>query len=287
VGTLSVVATPIGNLEDVTLRALRRLREADLVLAEDTRRTRTLLERHGIRARPRSLHAHNEAARIREVLDALAAGERVALVSDAGTPLVSDPGERLVAAALAAGFAVEPVPGPSAVLAALTASGLPAVPFAFLGFLPRRKSERAARLAEWRERPETLVLFESPRRAAATLAELARALGDRPACLARELTKLHEEVRRGSLADLARETEGVLRGEVTIVVGGRPRDAARTARAAGADPSAGDARDLDGEIRRLLAAGEGSRAIARELAARRGLSRREVYARTLVLRGRP
>ncbi|HET6305311.1 MAG TPA: 16S rRNA (cytidine(1402)-2'-O)-methyltransferase [Myxococcota bacterium] len=285
--TLSVVATPIGNLEDVTLRALRTLREADLVLAEDTRRTRTLLERHGIRARPRSLHAHNEAARIREVLAALAAGSRVALVSDAGTPLVSDPGERLVAAALAAGFAVEPVPGPSAVLAALTASGLPAVPFAFLGFLPRRKSERAARLAAWRDRPETLVLFESPRRAAATLAELARALGDRPACLARELTKLHEEVRRGSLADLAREIQGELRGEVTIVVGGAARDAVRTAlRTSAADP-AGAAPDLDGEIRRLLAAGEGSRAIARELAARRGLSRREVYARTLALRGRP
>ena len=285
-GTLSVVATPIGNLEDVTLRALRRLREADLVLAEDTRRTRTLLERHGIRARPRSLHAHNEAARIREVLDALAAGSRVALVSDAGTPLVSDPGERLVAAVLAAGFAVEPVPGPSAVLAALTASGLPAVPFAFLGFLPRRKAERAARLAEWRERPETLVLFESPRRAAATLAELASALGgDRPACLARELTKLHEEMRRGPLAELAREIRGELRGEVTIVVGGSPRGAARMARAA--DPHSGEAPDLDGEIRRRLAAGEGSSAIARELAARRGLSRREVYARTLALRGRP
>jgi 16S rRNA (cytidine1402-2'-O)-methyltransferase len=276
------VATPIGNLEDVTLRALRRLREADLVLAEDTRRTRTLLQRHGIHARPRSLHAHNEAARIREVLDALAAGSRVALVSDAGTPLVSDPGERLVAAVLDAGFAVEPVPGPSAVLAALVASGLPAAPFAFLGFLPRRKSERAARLAEWRERPETLVLFESPRRAAATLAELADALGgDRPACLARELTKLHEEVRRGPLAELAREIQGELRGEVTIVVGGVART--RPARAV----EAGSAPDLDGEIRRLLAAGEGSRAIARELAGRRGLSRREVYARTLALRGRP
>jgi 16S rRNA (cytidine1402-2'-O)-methyltransferase len=278
VGTLSVVATPIGNLEDVTLRALRRLREADLVLAEDTRRTRTLLDRHGIHARPRSLHAHNEAARIREVLDALAAGSRVALVSDAGTPLVSDPGERLVAAVLDAGFPVEPVPGPSAVLAALTASGLPAVPFAFLGFLPRRKSERAARLAAWRGRPETLVVFESPRRAAATLAELASALGgERPACLARELTKLHEELRRGTLAELARATPAGLRGEVTIVVGGD---------SPGAAPVALEAPDLDGEIRRRLAAGEGSRTIARELAARRGLARREVYARTLALRGR-
>ncbi len=280
-GTLSIVATPIGNLEDVTLRALRRLREADLVLAEDTRRTRVLLARHGIRARLRSLHAHNEAARIREVLAALGAGSRVALVSDAGTPLVSDPGERLVAAAIAAGFTVEPVPGPSAVLAALSAAGLPACPFAFLGFLPRRKSERAALLASWRERPETLVLFESPRRAAATLAELAQALGERPACLARELTKLHEELRRGSLGSLARSLEAGLRGEVTIVVGGA------TPEARAAEGVAGDARELDAEIRRRLAAGESSRAIAQALAVRRRLPRREVYARTLALRAKP
>jgi 16S rRNA (cytidine1402-2'-O)-methyltransferase len=280
VATLSLVATPIGNLEDVTLRALRTLREADLLLAEDTRRTRTLLARHGIAARPRSLHAHNEAARIHEVLAALQAGSRVALVSDAGTPLVSDPGERLVAAVVAAGFAVEPVPGPSAVLAALGVSGLPASPFAFLGFLPRRKSERERLLGSWRERPETLVLFESPRRAAATLAELARLLGDRPACLARELTKRHEEVRRAPLAELARDV-GELRGEITLVVGGAAHGARTVARAG---PDAGD---LDAEIRRLLDAGEGSGAIAKALAARRGVPRREVYARTLALRGRP
>jgi len=277
VAPLSLVATPIGNLEDVTLRALRTLREADLLLAEDTRRTRRLLERHGIAARPRSLHAHNEAARIHEVLAALEAGSRVALVSDAGTPLVSDPGERLVAAVVAAGFAVEPVPGPSAVLAALGVSGLPASPFAFLGFLPRRKSERERLLGAWRERPETLVLFESPRRAAATLAELARILGERPACLARELTKRHEEVRRGSLAELAREVQGALRGEVTLVVGGAPGTAARSSAEVG---------DLDAEIRRRLDAGEGSGAIAKALAARRGVRRREVYARALALRGR-
>src|SRR5690606_9373906 len=220
-GALYLVATPIGNLEDVTLRALRVLREAALVLAEDTRRTRILLERHAIAARPLSLHAHNEAARTAEVLAALAAGRDVALVSDAGTPLVSDPGERLVVAAIAAGHPVVPVPGPSAVLAALAGSGLPAVPFAFLGFPPRRPGERAEAFAAWRGRPETLVLFESPHRLAATLRALADALGPRPACVARELTKLHEEWVRGPLPELAeRFASGGVRGEVTIVVGG-------------------------------------------------------------------
>jgi 16S rRNA (cytidine1402-2'-O)-methyltransferase len=219
--TLHLVATPIGNLEDVTLRALRVLREADLVLAEDTRRTRVLLDRHGIAARPRSLHAHNEAARTAEVLAALAAGRDVALVSDAGTPLVSDPGERLVAAVLAAGHGVVPVPGPSAVLAALTASGLPTARFAFLGFLPRRPGRRAARLASWRGRPETLVLFESPHRTASTLRALAETLGGgRRACVARELTKIHEELVRGTLAELAERFAGGARGEVTLVVEG-------------------------------------------------------------------
>ncbi len=202
-GTLYVVATPIGNLEDVTLRALRVLREVELVLAEDTRRTRTLLTHHDVRTRPRSLHAHNEAQRSREVLEALASGSSVALVSDAGTPLVSDPGERLVAAVIQAGHAVVPIPGPSAVLSALVASGLPAAPFLFLGFLPRRSGEREALLARIRDRTETVVLFESPRRLAATLRRLADTLGDRPACVARELTKLHEEVARGSLQELA------------------------------------------------------------------------------------
>ena len=151
-GKLFLVATPIGNLEDVTLRALRILREAALVLAEDTRRTRVLLDRHGIAQRPRSLHAHNEAARIPEVLAALAAGRDVALVSDAGTPLVSDPGAQLVAAAIAAGHAVVPLPGASAVIAALVGSGLAAAPFTFLGFLPRKAGERDRLLAAFRDR---------------------------------------------------------------------------------------------------------------------------------------
>lgn len=271
-GALYLVATPIGNLEDVTLRALRVLREATLVLAEDTRRTRILLERHAIAARPRSLHAHNEAARTAEVLAALAAGSDVALVSDAGTPLVSDPGERLVAAAIAAGHTVVPVPGASAVLAALAGAGLPAVPFAFLGFAPRRAGERAERFAAWRGRPETLVLFESPNRLAATLRALADALGDRPACVARELTKRHEEWARGPLSVLAERFAAGARGEVTIVVAGA---------AAGEAPAAAPAEplDLDARIAALAAEGRGAREIAAALARETDLPRRELYAR--------
>jgi 16S rRNA (cytidine1402-2'-O)-methyltransferase len=273
VGALHLVATPIGNLEDVTLRALRVLREADLVLAEDTRRTRVLLDRHGIAARPLSLHAHNEAARVEKVLAVLAAGGSVALVSDAGTPLISDPGERLAAAALADGHAVVPVPGASAVLAALSVAGLPAAPFAFLGFLPRKAGARRSLLATWCERPETLVIFESPRRVARTLGELEEVLGDRPACVARELTKLHEEAVRGSLGELAQRMGGEVRGEITIVVGGAP---------AKAPPS--DVAELDDAIRTGIAAGRPVKELAAELARESGLPRREVYARVVALR---
>jgi len=272
VGTLRLVATPIGNLEDVTGRALRVLREADLVLAEDTRRTRVLLDRYGIAARPRSLHAHNEAAREREVLEALAAGRDVALVSDAGTPLVSDPGERLVAAALAAGHRVEAVPGPSAVLAALAASGLPAAPFAFLGFLPRRAGERDALLRGWRDRRETLVLFESPRRLGGALRALAAALGDRPAAVARELTKLHEEIARGSLSALAERFGEGARGEVTVVIGGATGGAS-----AGGSPG----ESVDDRIAALAAQGLRAREIARTLAEETGLPKRALYARAV------
>ncbi len=273
-GTLYVVATPIGNLEDVTLRAIRVLREADLVLAEDTRRTRTLLTRHDVRARPLSLHARNEAQRSREVLEALARGSSVALVSDAGTPLVSDPGERLVAATIAAGHEVVPVPGPSAVLAGLVASGLATAPFLFLGFLPRRRGERNGLLARIRDRSETIVLFESPRRLAATLQQLLEALGDRPACVARELTKLHEEIARGSLQELAERFEEGTRGEVTLVIGGSP----------GGEDAELDERALDAEVRALVASGESARDVAAALAARAKLPKREIYARALAVR---
>ena len=271
--TLYLVATPIGNLEDVTLRALRVLREADLLLAEDTRRTRVLLERHGIPGRPRSLHAHNEAARSGEVLAALEAGRDVALVSDAGTPLVSDPGARLVAVALDAGHAVTAIPGPSAALAALSVSGLPALPFSVIGFPPRGAAARRKLFEGYRERPETLVLFESPRRLVATLRAARAVLGDRRACVARELTKLHEEALRGPLSELAERLAEGVRGEVTLVI-------------EGAQPARSDAAALDGRIRGLLRAGHTPREIAARLAGEAGVPKREVYARALDARER-
>lgn len=280
-GTLYLVATPIGNLEDVTLRALRVLREADLVFAEDTRRTRVLLDRHAIAQRPRSLHAHNESARIAEVLAALAAGQQVALVSDAGTPLVSDPGAQLVAAAIAAGHTVVPLPGASAVIASLVASGLAATPFTFLGFLPRKAGERDRLLAGFRLRAETLVLFESPRRVAATLRALEAQLGNRAGCIARELTKVHEEFARGTLAELATRFADGARGEVTIVVAGASAaDSAATEKArAVAHPQQVDAR-----IAALTAQGLRAKQIADTIAAETGVSRRDAYARVVASR---
>jgi 16S rRNA (cytidine1402-2'-O)-methyltransferase len=273
-GTLYLVATPIGNLEDVTLRALRVLRETPHLYAEDTRRTRRLLDRHGIRARLRSLHAHNEAARLAEILGFLERGEDVALVSDAGTPLLSDPGERLVAAVLAAGCPVSPLPGASAVLAALIASGLSALPFAMVGFPPRRAAERLACFAELARRRETLVLFESPRRVAATLGELAATLGpERRACVARELTKLHESFARASLEALAAEFSEGARGEITLVVEGC------------GEPEPASAGKLDAALREALAAGLGPAEAARRVARELGVPRRDVYARALALRG--
>jgi 16S rRNA (cytidine1402-2'-O)-methyltransferase len=278
VGTLHLVATPIGNLEDVTLRALRVLREADLVLAEDTRRTRVLLDRHAIAARPRSLHEHNEASRIAEVLALLEAGQQVALVSDAGTPLVSDPGAKLVAAAIAAGHAVVPVPGACAPIAALAASGLGGGPFAFLGFLPRKAGERARLLASLRERRETLVFFEAPARTGATLGALAEAFGaERAACVARELTKVHEEFARGTLAELAARFADGARGEVTIVVAGADDAAA----SAGEAPEAAIASAIAALAARGLRAKEISAALARDF----GLPKRAAYARVVAQLG--
>jgi len=277
-GTLYLVATPIGNLEDITLRALRVLREADRIYAEDTRRTRVLLEHHSIAARPRSLHAHNEARRTEELRVALAEGEQIALVSDAGTPLLSDPGERAVAAAVEDGCVVVPVPGPSAALSALTASGLGGGPFTFVGFLPRKSGARRKRLVELAPRPEALVLYESARRLGETLVDLADAFGaDRRACVARELTKVYEELARGTLAELAKRYVDPPRGEITLVVAGAP-DLTATSD----DVELGA---LDGRIRRALQGGQSPRAIATTLA-EEGAPKRAVYARALALRGR-
>jgi 16S rRNA (cytidine1402-2'-O)-methyltransferase len=217
-GRLLVCATPIGNLEDVTLRVLATLREVDIVACEDTRHTKVLFDRHGITAKLISYHEHNERARAEELVARMQAGAVVALVSDAGMPLISDPGFPLVRACIEAGLPVEVLPGPSAALTALVASGLPAERWRFVGFLPRRRAERES-LLEHTE--ETLVAFESPRRLAATLAQLAERDPDRPLVVCRELTKLHEEVRRGRVAELAKHYgESPPRGEIVLVVGG-------------------------------------------------------------------
>lgn len=214
---LVVCPTPIGNLEDVTLRVLSALREAGVVACEDTRRTRTLLERYGVTATLVSYHEHNEAARAAELVERMRGGETVALVSDAGMPLVSDPGYVLVQACIAAGLPVEVLPGPSAAIAALVASGLPADQWRFAGFLPRKAGELRRALAEG---AVTLVAFESPRRVAATLAVLEEIDPDRPVAVCRELTKVHEEVVRGTASELASRYAGAPpKGEVVLVVG--------------------------------------------------------------------
>jgi len=220
-GRLVICPTPIGNLEDVTLRVLAALREADVVACEDTRRTRVLLDRYGVSAHLVSYHEHNEPARARELVRRMLDGAVVALVSDAGMPLVSDPGFVLVRDSVAAGLAVEVLPGPSAALAALVASALPADRWRFAGFLPRKRAELERAFAE----PETLVAFESPRRVPATLAALAELDPDRPVAVCRELTKIHEEVVRGSAAELAeRYAARPPRGEIVLVVGGAPAE---------------------------------------------------------------
>ncbi len=262
-GTLFVVATPIGNLEDASPRMLRVLRDVALIAAEDTRHTGKLLRHFGITTPTISYHAHNERARRERLLSALADGD-VALVTDAGTPGVSDPGNDLVAAALEAGFPVSPIPGPSSVAAAVSASGLVPGPFVMLGFLPRERGPRRALLARAAGPGFPLVLFEAPGRAAATLRELANALGERPAVLARELSKLHEEVRSGSLASLAEALAAEPpRGEIVLVVGGGADDAVAE------DPAA--------VIAGLRRAGLGVSEAAREAARLTGLPKSELY----------
>lgn len=274
-GTLYVVATPIGNLGDLSARAADVLRSVAAVAAEDTRRALKLYAHLGARA-PRliSLPAFAERARLGAVVERLLAGEDLALVSDAGTPAVSDPGQALVEAAWEAGARVIPVPGPSAALAALSASGLPSDRFLVAGFMPRSGSARAEALAWLATVPATLVLFEAGNRTAATLRDLAAALGDRPAALARELTKLHEQIVRGRLSELAARFPGEVRGEVTLVVAG----------AAGAGRPAAGGETLEAELRRRLQAGEPPTAVARQVARARGLPRREVYARLEALK---
>lgn len=267
---LAICATPIGNLDDVTLRVLEELRAADLVLCEDTRRTRILLTRHGIDARLESHHRHNEASRTSRVLERLRGGERVALVSDAGLPGVNDPGARLIAAAVAAGVVVTVLPGASAVETALVASGLGADRYQFVGYLPRRTGELRAFaevLAEW---AGAVVAFESPRRLPASLRVLAEVLPGRRAAVCRELTKRFEEIVRGSLEELAVQFAEAPRGEITLVLG--PSDVRREADADDAARAA---------VVELVEAGASRRAAAEVVSRLTGVSRNALYRGSL------
>ncbi len=281
-GTLYLVATPIGNLEDITLRALRLLREVPLIAAEDTRHTRKLLSHYQIRTSMISYHEHSPPARREALLAALAEGD-VALVSDAGTPALSDPGQELVREAIMAGYPVVPVPGPTAAISALVASGLPTDEFTFLGFLPRKPAERKAALERVRHEPRTLVLYEAPHRLLATLDDLLAVLGDRQIAVARELTKLHEEWLRGAISAVrARSTSGSgPRGEYVLVVAGAPAHGDRSTSAAASkvtEPQQPRAQRL---LHDLLEAGLGTRDVAAQVARELGMPRREAYALAL------
>jgi 16S rRNA (cytidine1402-2'-O)-methyltransferase len=278
-GRLVLVGTPIGNLGDLTPRAVQVLRDADVIAAEDTRRTRALLTHAGVPAAGRlvAVHEHNERSRADELVEDIRQGATVAVVSDAGMPGVSDPGERLVRTCLDAGVVVEVVPGPSAALAGLVVSGLPSDRFVFEGFLPRKGPDRRARLAALAVEDRTVVCFEAPRRLRDTLAELADACGpDRPVVLARELTKLHESVLRGTLASaLAHVAVEEPRGEYVVVLGG-----------AGPAPEV-SADELGRHARDAIAGGLSSKDAAALLAARLGVSRRRAYDAVVAQRAKP
>jgi len=267
---LHIVSTPIGNLGDITLRALTTLAAADLIACEDTRVTRKLLDRYAITVPLAPYHDHNAATARPKLLQKLAEGAAIALVSDAGTPLISDPGYKLVRAAQDAGHAVTAIPGASSILAALTVSGLPTDQFFFAGFLPPKQAARRARIAELVRVPATLIVFESGPRLAETLADLAATLGEREAAVCRELTKLHEEVRRGPLATLARESAEETRGEFVLVI----------APLAAAAQGSGD--DADALLRAALARTSLKDAVG-EVAVATGLPRRKLYQRALEL----
>ena len=265
-GQLYIVATPIGNLEDVTYRAVRVLREADVVACEDTRQTRKLLDHYDIRTATISYHEHNETERAPELAERMKGGATVALVSDAGMPLVSDPGYRLVRAALENGIPVVPLPGPSAVLTALTASGLPADSFYFGGFLPSKPGQRAKALEALAEERATLIFYEAPHRAVEALEAIEGVLGPRPMVLAREMTKVHEEFLRGTAAEiraqlLARDS---VKGEITLVIG-----------RATAPPA--DDTPLDQAVEALIREGVPRMDAIKQVARKRGLSKRQVY----------
>ena len=268
-GTLYVVATPLGNLEDITFRAVRVLREVDVIACEDTRRTVKLLNRNEIRTPMAVLHDHNKVRAGAGILRRLREGRNVALVSDAGTPAISDPGYELVRDAVASGIPVEVIPGPSALISALVVSGLPTDRFAFEGFLPNRPARRRKALSALAGETRTMIFYESPQRVAAFLSDASETLGERRACIVRELTKVHEEILRGTLPELAAEVarrEAVL-GEITVVVAGAPETGELS---------------VEEAVRAALSEAEGSsRDLAKEIAERTGLSRRDVYEEIL------
>jgi 16S rRNA (cytidine1402-2'-O)-methyltransferase len=268
-GMLYVVATPIGNLEDITYRALRILREADLIACEDTRQTRKLLDHYGIPTPVISYHEHNEAARAEELAAKLEQGQTVAQVSDAGMPGISDPGYRLIQLAIARGLTVVPVPGASAVIAAVAAGGLPTDAFEFHGFLPAKSGQRRTALEALRSAGHTVVLYEAPHRIRETLEDIASVLGpDRPVVIARELTKVHEEFIRGKVKDVLSRVQGrELKGEITLLLG-----------AGESQPAVEAAKDLSTRLREIMREqGMDEKAALKVLAKERGLAKSEVY----------
>jgi 16S rRNA (cytidine1402-2'-O)-methyltransferase len=280
-GCLYIVGTPIGNLEDITLRALRILKEADIIACEDTRHTQKLLSHYNIAKTLISYHEHNEMTRSPELLIQLEQGAKIALVSDAGMPLVSDPGYRLVTLCVRHKIPVVPIPGPSAMLAALTAAGLPNEEFLFVGFLPQRTGERRRMLERLRIEERTMIFYEAPHRVAESVADAKEILGDRPACIAREVTKLHEEFLRGKLSQLAESlSERPARGEITLVVG-PPEPSAVTGQA-------DSTQTLSDRVEELIRQAKLDRKEALKLAAKeRGLTRRAAYEQLVESKARP
>jgi 16S rRNA (cytidine1402-2'-O)-methyltransferase len=265
-GSLYIVGTPIGNLEDITLRALRILRSVALIAAEDTRKTTRLLNRYNIHTPLTSYFEHNKLGKLETILGQLAQGNDVALVSEAGMPGLSDPGYELVRAVLAAGWPVIPLPGACAAITALVVSGLPTDSFLFLGFLPRRPAARRRALEQVRLQSRTLVIYEAPHRLAACLADMEEILGERPIAVARELTKLHEELFRGTLSQARQHFASGARGEITLVVGG-----------ASGEPGRWDEAHTRSRLQDLLSQGLGRRQAAQQVAAESGWPSREVY----------
>ena len=265
-GILYIVATPIGNLEDITLRALRVLREVDWIACEDTRRTRKLLEHFGIAKPMVSYHEHNESGRAAELVEKLSSGGSGALVSDAGTPLISDPGYRLMQAAIAAAIPVVPVPGVSAAVSALSAAGLPTDAFRFCGFLPPKSSQRRKTLEQWKSDPATLIFYETPHRILEALEDVTAVMGLRPVVVARELTKLHEEFLRGTAAEVRAElaSRPSVKGEITLLIG-------KT------DEVLADDTPLEQAVRSAEQRGLPRMEAIKHVAKQRGLSKREVY----------